>query len=121
MPVLKNVLFLRSFHKGVQSARGAAVLNVERKKCVRNPNKSSPLTHLPDYTYMDGRVTPFGSNQKKRIIQQREIAKQIVTLSKEVDFAVERHNRQLAEAEETTRKQLGEKLKPKGHLLLKKT
>ncbi|XP_035912264.1 39S ribosomal protein L52, mitochondrial isoform X2 [Anopheles stephensi] len=106
--------------RGIQSARGAAVLNVETKKCVRNPNKSSPLTHLPDYTFMDGRVTPFGANQKKRIVQQRAIAQQIVTLSKEVDFAVERHKRQKAEAEESKRKLLAEKLIPKGHLLLKK-
>uniref|UniRef100_A0A182NYV6 Large ribosomal subunit protein mL52 n=1 Tax=Anopheles dirus TaxID=7168 RepID=A0A182NYV6_9DIPT len=96
-----------------QSVRGAAVLNVETKKCARNPNKSSPLTHLPDYTFMDGRVTPFGANQKKRILQQREIAKQIVTLSKEMDFAIERNNRINADAEHVRQKLLGEKLKPK--------
>ncbi|XP_035912263.1 39S ribosomal protein L52, mitochondrial isoform X1 [Anopheles stephensi] len=120
MPGFTSLQFMRCFHKGIQSARGAAVLNVETKKCVRNPNKSSPLTHLPDYTFMDGRVTPFGANQKKRIVQQRAIAQQIVTLSKEVDFAVERHKRQKAEAEESKRKLLAEKLIPKGHLLLKK-
>ncbi|XP_050075939.1 39S ribosomal protein L52, mitochondrial [Anopheles maculipalpis] len=120
MPLLKNLQLVRCFHKGVQSARGTAVLNVETKKCARNPNKSSPLTHLPDYTYMDGRVTPFGANQKKRIVQQRTIAQQIVTLSKEVDFAVERHNRKMVEAEENKRKQISEKLMPKGHLMLKK-
>uniref|UniRef100_A0A182P0L4 Large ribosomal subunit protein mL52 n=1 Tax=Anopheles epiroticus TaxID=199890 RepID=A0A182P0L4_9DIPT len=77
------------------------------------------LTHLPDYTFMNGRVTPFGSNQKKRIMQQREIAKQIVTLSKEMDFAVERQERIKAAAEEAKRKLLAERLKPKGYLLLK--
>ncbi|XP_058121058.1 large ribosomal subunit protein mL52 [Anopheles ziemanni] len=111
----------RWFHKGLQSARGAIVLNVETKKCARNPNKSSPLTHLPDYTFMDGRVTPFGSNQKKRILQQREIAKQIVTLSKEMDFAVERHDRINAEQAKRKEDLVREKLKPKGHLLLKKS
>lgn len=25
-----------------------------------NPNTFSPLTNLPDYTYMDGRPTPLG-------------------------------------------------------------
>ncbi|XP_040158663.1 39S ribosomal protein L52, mitochondrial isoform X2 [Anopheles arabiensis] len=120
MLLLKNLpMSMRYLHK-VQSARGSAVLNGETKKCVRNPNKSSLLTHLPDYTYMDGRVTPFGTNQRKRIIQQREIAKQIVTLSKEMDFAVERHQRNMAEAEETKQKLLAAKLKPKGHLLLQK-
>ncbi|XP_058063018.1 large ribosomal subunit protein mL52 [Anopheles bellator] len=117
----KTVPIVRGLHKGVQSARGVAVLNEVTKKCVRNPNKSSPLTHLPDYTFMDGRVTPYGANQKKRILQQREIAKQIVTLSKEMDFAVERHNRIETEAKETRQKLLAEKLKPKGHLLLKKS
>lgn len=121
MLLLKNLpMSMRYLHKAVQSARGSAVLNGETKKCVRNPNKSSLLTHLPDYTYMDGRVTPFGANQRKRIIQQREIAKQIVTLSKEMDFAVERHQRNMAEAEETKQKLLAAKLKPKGHLLLQK-
>jgi len=28
-----------------------------------NPNKESPLTYLPDYTYMDGRPTPLGVNK----------------------------------------------------------
>uniref|UniRef100_A0AAG5D3K1 Large ribosomal subunit protein mL52 n=1 Tax=Anopheles atroparvus TaxID=41427 RepID=A0AAG5D3K1_ANOAO len=118
---VKNFTLVRCFHKGVQTARGATVLNEQTKKCVRNPNKSSSLTHLPDYTFMDGRVTPFGANQKKRILQQREIAKQIVTLSKEMDFAVERYNRINAENEQRKSDLLREKLKPKGHLLLKKT
>uniref|UniRef100_A0A2M4C3K8 Large ribosomal subunit protein mL52 n=1 Tax=Anopheles marajoara TaxID=58244 RepID=A0A2M4C3K8_9DIPT len=121
MLLLKSIPPVRCLHKAVQSARGVAVLNADTKKCVRNPNKSSPLTHLPDYTFMDGRITPYGSNQKKRILQQREIAKQIVTLSKEMDFAVERHSRIEQEVQEAKQKLMREKLKPKGHLLLKKT
>ncbi|XP_053673418.1 39S ribosomal protein L52, mitochondrial [Anopheles nili] len=120
MLVLNTQMSVRCFHTGVILARGVAVLNTETKRCVRNPNKSSPLTHLPDYTFMDGRVTPFGANQKKRILQQREITKQIVTLSKEMDFAVDRHNRLKTEAVENRQKQIADKLKPKGHLLLKK-
>ncbi|KFB41587.1 AGAP004841-PA-like protein [Anopheles sinensis] len=63
----------------------------------------------------------FESNQKKRILQQREIAKQIVTLSKEMDFAVERHDRINAEHAKRKEDLVREKLKPKGHLLLKKS
>lgn len=58
--MLITLLIAKLYSTAVQSARGSAVLNGETKKCVRNPNKSSLLTHLPDYTYMDGRVTPFG-------------------------------------------------------------
>lgn len=28
-----------------------------------NPNSESPLTSLPDFTYMDGRPTPLGVSQ----------------------------------------------------------
>lgn len=30
-----------------------------------NPNKESPLTYLPDYTFTDGRPTALGVNQFK--------------------------------------------------------
>lgn len=30
-----------------------------------NPNTESPLTYLPDFTYMDGRPSPIGVSQVK--------------------------------------------------------
>lgn len=86
----------------------------------RNPNKSGPLTDLPDYTFMDGSVTPLGSNQKKRLLQQRDLAAKIVTMSSEMDFALDRYNR-IQEKEARDRQALiDSKLKPKGHRLLAK-
>ncbi|KAH8394942.1 hypothetical protein KR222_011731, partial [Zaprionus bogoriensis] len=85
-----------------------------------NPNAFGPLTNLPDYTYLDGRTTPLGSNQKKRLAKQQEIAAKIVQLSGELEFAKQRHERLKAEAESKRQQILQNKLKPKGHLLLKK-
>ncbi|XP_055537648.1 39S ribosomal protein L52, mitochondrial isoform X2 [Wyeomyia smithii] len=81
-----------------------------------NHNKSSPLTNLPDYTFLDGRATPLGANQKKRMLKQCDLANRIVTLSKEMDFAVDRYNRIQEEKLDNTL--LDTKFKHKGHLLL---
>ncbi|KAL7735426.1 hypothetical protein ACLKA6_019543 [Drosophila palustris] len=85
-----------------------------------NPNAFGPLTNLPDYTFLDGRTTPLGSNQKKRLIKQQEIAAKIVELSSELEFAKQRHERLKSEAQAEKQRILQSKLKPKGHLLLKK-
>ncbi|XP_055629724.1 39S ribosomal protein L52, mitochondrial [Toxorhynchites rutilus septentrionalis] len=92
----------------------------ERKHVSRNPNKSGPLTDLPDYTFLDGKITSLGSNQKKRVVQQRNLVATIVTLSKEMDSALERYERLQQEKEHNMRARAGSKLKPKGHLLLSK-
>ncbi|XP_058833748.1 large ribosomal subunit protein mL52 [Topomyia yanbarensis] len=86
---------------------------------LRNFNKSGPLTDLPDYSYIDGKIVPLGANQKKRILQQRELATKIVTLSKEMDFALERYNRLQKKQQFEKQAIIDNKLKPKGHLLLK--
>ncbi|XP_030556067.1 39S ribosomal protein L52, mitochondrial [Drosophila novamexicana] len=85
-----------------------------------NPNAFGPLTNMPDYTYLDGRTTPLGSNQKKRLMKQQEIAAKIVELSSELDFAKQRHERLKMQAQAEKQRILQNKLKPKGHLLLKK-
>lgn len=82
-----------------------------------NPNSCGPLTDLPDFTYLDGRPTPLGMRQKKRMAKQKEIAKTILTLSKEIDFAVKRHDDMVTAEQENKEKILANKLKPKGHLL----
>ncbi|GLV34854.1 mitochondrial ribosomal protein L52 [Carabus blaptoides fortunei] len=84
-----------------------------------NPNSYGPLTDLPDFTYLDGRSTPLGMRQKKRMLKQKEIAQTILTLSKEIDFAVKRHEDMVTTEKENAEKILANKLKPKGHLLLK--
>lgn len=45
--------------------------------------------------------------------------KKIWALSKEIDFAVERHKALLQEKEEERQRKLDSKLKPKGHHVLK--
>lgn len=85
-----------------------------------NPNAFGPLTNMPDYTFLDGRTTPMGSNQKKRLIKQQEIAAKIVELSGELEFAKQRHEKLKSEAQAEKQRILQNKLKPKGQLLLKK-
>ncbi|CAH1980422.1 unnamed protein product [Acanthoscelides obtectus] len=85
-----------------------------------NPNVHGVLTDSPDYTFLDGRLTPYGVGQKMRILKQKEVLSQVIDLTEEVDFAVERHNRLLIEEENKKKAILDKKLKPKGLALLKK-
>nr|CAD7574128.1 unnamed protein product [Timema californicum] len=79
-----------------------------------NPNGFGPLTNLPDFSYKDGRTTPLGVGQQARLLKQREFAKTVVKFCKEMDFAVERHNRLQKEEEHNRQRILDSKLKPKG-------
>ncbi|XP_015189020.1 PREDICTED: 39S ribosomal protein L52, mitochondrial [Polistes dominula] len=90
-----------------------------KKGLTENPNAFGPLTNKPDYTFLDGRPTPFGVKQKARMIKQKEFAKKIHKLVGEIDYAVERHKRLQQEKEEEQQQILANKLKPKGNLLLK--
>ncbi|XP_018336536.1 39S ribosomal protein L52, mitochondrial [Agrilus planipennis] len=83
-----------------------------------NPNAYGVLTDSPDYSFLDGRPTPYGVRQTKRLIKQKEIAESIIMLSSEVDFAVERHKKLQAEKVANEQKIIDRKLKPKGKLLL---
>lgn len=56
----------------------------------------------------------------RRVMFQREIAKKIVTGSWEIDYAIDRHKRIEEDAVKTKEAIISNKLKPKGHLLLKK-
>lgn len=84
-----------------------------------NPNKYGVLTDSPDFSYLDGRATPYGVRQRKRMLKQKEVAEQIMQLTKEVDFAVERHEKLQLEEEQKIKEIIANKLKPKGLLLLK--
>ncbi|KAJ8676016.1 hypothetical protein QAD02_011802 [Eretmocerus hayati] len=103
---------LRNFHQS-----SVSYVNVkwrEDNNLTRNPNSFGPLTNLPDYSFKDGRPTPYGSNQKKKIDQQRETLQRIKKLSDEVDYAKERYQRLVKETEEYRRQILERKLKRKG-------
>ncbi|XP_069691893.1 large ribosomal subunit protein mL52 isoform X2 [Periplaneta americana] len=89
------------------------------RKLPSNPNTCGVLTDKPDYSYLDGRPSELGMGMKERLDKQREYAKTIFTLSKEMDFAVERHNKLMQEEKEERQRLLDSKLKRKGHLLLK--
>ncbi|KAI8117147.1 39S ribosomal protein L52, mitochondrial [Lucilia cuprina] len=90
----------------------------EEQGLPENPNEFGPLTNLPDYTFLDGRPTPLGSNQRKRLIKQQEIAAKIVTMNKELDMAKQRY-KQLQEQQAAERQKVMQaKLKPKGKYLL---
>lgn len=85
-----------------------------------NPNAYGILTDAPDYTFLDGRPTPYGAGQRERLEKNQKLTEQIIQLSAEIDFAVERH-KQMKVDEENRRKQIIDgKLKAKGAALLKK-
>lgn len=92
----------------------------QQKGLPLNPNAQGVLTDSPDYTFLDGRPTPYGVRQRHRLEKQKEYAETVMKLSKELDFAVEHHKQK--EIAETERRQqiLDNKLKPKGLLLLRK-
>lgn len=83
-----------------------------------NPNARGPLTDKKDYSYLDGRITPYGSGQRTRILKQQEIAQKIIDMTAEMDFAVERHKRMQGEEEERRKGIIANKLKEKGDKLL---
>ncbi|KAK9503041.1 hypothetical protein O3M35_011694 [Rhynocoris fuscipes] len=86
----------------------------EKKSLPANPNKQRELLDLPDYSYLDGRPTPYGSRQKLRIMKQREYSKKIIELTKEMDFAIEHYKTRMAKQEKEKEEILGRKLEPKG-------
>ncbi|KAL3268955.1 hypothetical protein HHI36_008041 [Cryptolaemus montrouzieri] len=84
-----------------------------------NPNTTRVLRDGQDYTFLDGRPTPYGMRHMKRISKQRELAEDIIRLTGEMDFAVTRHN-QLKKEEAAKRNTIiNSKLKTKGSALLK--
>lgn len=99
------------------------------------------LTDGADYIFLDGRPTPFGMKQKRKLLLQREYAvsldkttiilliiilrysqwfliniqKKIVALSESLDIAKERYSKNVGEKDEETKQILDRKLKPKGN------
>lgn len=85
-----------------------------------HPNSCGPLTDGSDYSFLDGRPTPYGVGQRERILKHQQLTEQIIKLAGEIDFAVERHGNMVQEKNERKQRILDNKLKPKGIELLKK-
>ncbi|XP_001601935.1 39S ribosomal protein L52, mitochondrial [Nasonia vitripennis] len=107
---------LRDFHVST-----ATCLNHKwrkERKLPSNPNSFGPLTNLPDYSFQDNRPVPYGTNQKKRIDQQREQFIKIKELTGQIDHAVKRHALLERQEEERRKQILDSKLKEKGSKLI---
>lgn len=88
------------------------------RKLPRYLNSFGPLANLPDYSFHDNRPVPYGTNQKKRIDQQRERFLMIKELAGQIDHAVERHALLQRQEEERRKQILDSKLKEKGSKLI---
>ncbi|KAK0168233.1 hypothetical protein PV327_002057 [Microctonus hyperodae] len=88
------------------------------KRLTENPNAFGPLTNLPDYSFLDGRPTPFGIRQLARINEQREILQKVRKLTYEVDHAVEKHARMKYMNAQNRKSIIEGKLKEKGQCYL---
>ncbi|KAK6185432.1 hypothetical protein SNE40_007669 [Patella caerulea] len=78
-----------------------------------NKTRYGPLTDLPDYTYLDGRPTPLTLGQKKRKEDRINVAKRVVELVQEIQFAKENHKNRTLQQEKERQEKLSRKLKPK--------
>uniref|UniRef100_A0A0A9Z063 Large ribosomal subunit protein mL52 n=1 Tax=Lygus hesperus TaxID=30085 RepID=A0A0A9Z063_LYGHE len=82
-----------------------------------NPNKISALLKGPDFTYLDGRPTPYGARELRRMEKQKEYTSKIIQLTREVDMAKATHKRQILEREQEIQNIIDSKFKPKGKKL----
>lgn len=115
-------LIVNSFSRKLWISPSVCLIQKWRKErnLPMNSNSCGVLTDGVDYSYLDGRPTPYTVGQVKRLQKQKELAESIIQLSKEIDFAVERHKLN-QKAEENNRQQIiNSKLKPKGEALNKK-
>ncbi|KAL7050918.1 hypothetical protein ACKWTF_004268 [Chironomus riparius] len=115
--LINKFTIVRKFHI-------STVFNIDqdwrrKMKLPVNPNKESPLTYLPDFTYIDGRPSALGKNQKKRLIKQRELSTKIVDGLNEINFALERFKQLSVKSELEKRRILDSKLKMKGFKMFK--
>lgn len=83
-----------------------------------NPNSAGVLTDSPDFSYLDGRLTPLGPGQKKRLDRNEQAKQQIILLAGEIDFAIERYNKMQKAEQDRKQGLLDNKLKPKGEALI---
>ncbi|BET00370.1 ribosomal protein L52 [Nesidiocoris tenuis] len=84
----------------------------------KNVNQCHQLREGPDYTFADGRATPYGSRQLARFQKQREYTEKIIKLTREVDMAKSFHKRQQMEKAAEIKQIIDSKLKAKGQVTL---
>ena len=108
-----NLQLIKKLHCSLVVCESASKWR-EQRKMSKNKTAFGPLTNLPDYSFKDGKVVPYGSHQKRRIDEQKENLLKIKKLVSEVDFAVERYRMLQEKAEEEKRQILDRKLKEKG-------
>ncbi|KAF6211309.1 hypothetical protein GE061_014426 [Apolygus lucorum] len=91
-----------------------------RKRIIlpKNPNQTNALMNGPDFTYLDGRPTPYGSRQLRRMEKQKEYTAKIIQLTREVDMAKATHKRHILEQEQEIQHIIDSKFKAKGKKLL---
>lgn len=83
-----------------------------------NPNAAGVLTDSPDFSYLDGRLTPLGQGQNRRLARNEQAKQQIILLAGEIDFAIERYNKMQKGEQDRKQEILDRKLKPKGETLI---
>ncbi|XP_077292725.1 mitochondrial ribosomal protein L52 [Arctopsyche grandis] len=84
-----------------------------------NKTLYGPLTDLPDYTFLDGRVTPIGSRQRSRILNEQKVTEKIIKLTKQVDFAKDHYQYKLEQEEANKKALIERRLKSKGQSFFK--
>ncbi|XP_039284699.1 39S ribosomal protein L52, mitochondrial [Nilaparvata lugens] len=77
-------------------------------------NQTKSLMEGADFRYVDNRPTPYGSREYRRMLNQREIATQVVRLLEEMNYAESRWKNMEIEKENEKKNILDRKLKPKG-------
>ncbi|XP_077445907.1 large ribosomal subunit protein mL52 [Stigmatopora argus] len=87
----------------------------------RSGTEYGPMTDLPDWSYADGRPAPPAKGMLRRQREREELARRIVMLDSEVDKGLEMWQGKREEARRIEEHRKSLLLKPKGHLIKKKT
>lgn len=88
----------------------------QQKGLSENPNSYGILTNGADYSYKDGKPTPYGTGQRKRIDTQRQYVAKMIQLSKQIDGAIAKHAKLQKDEQAAAQSLLDKRLKPKGQL-----
>ncbi|CAH0385703.1 unnamed protein product [Bemisia tabaci] len=78
------------------------------------PNQTKEFRDDPDFSYVDGRLAPYGMGQTIRIKQQIEFVKTICKYSKELDAVKAESAAKLKAEQDAIQHRLDRRLKPKG-------
>ncbi|XP_074646560.1 large ribosomal subunit protein mL52-like [Tubulanus polymorphus] len=86
-----------------------------------NHNQFGPLTDLPDWSYLDGRPTPIGGGQRKRMESNIDIGKQILNGLEDIERAEKMYEARINNNKKRRQDILNGKLKKKGNHLNNKS